>query len=300
MISFFKKTISGLAKTRNKISGLFASFSGKKYLDEIQLEELEDALLGADLGWELTETLIGTLKAPDKKGISRTDRFYRCILQYLDRMKPTEDLRKVVMLVGINGTGKTTSAAKLAGYFIQEGESVTLVAADTYRAAAVEQITTWAKRLNVHLIANNQSADPASVAFDGVSSGLGKGHSRIIVDTAGRIHNSRNLMKELEKIYKVSTKLTDEIDVLITIDANTGQNGLQQAREFSQYIPLSGVILTKMDGTARGGIAVQIMNELELPVYFIGVGEKIDDLIPFDLESYIKGLISKETEEVND
>jgi len=299
MISFLKKTLSGLSKTRTKLSNLFSQFSGKSILDDSDIEDLEEALLGADIGWELTESILEKMRESDKKDISREERFQQCIQQYLADLNQPGELQKVILLVGINGTGKTTSAAKLGGYFSKAGESVSLVAADTYRAAAVEQIRIWAERLNLHLTANDKSADPASVAFDGVSSGLTKNLDRIIVDTSGRVHTSANLMKELEKIYRVISKLTDEVDVLITIDANTGQNALQQAREFSQYIPLTGVILTKMDGTARGGIAIQIMKELNLQVYFMGVGEQVDDLVPFSLDSYIKSLILMETEAVN-
>ena len=300
MISFLKKTISGLSKTRSKLSTLFAKFSGKTILTDDDIEDLEEALLGADIGWELTDSIIEQLKVPGKAEITREDRFQQCIQQYLADVNEVDELQRVILLVGINGTGKTTSAAKLGGYYSNSGESVSLVAADTYRAAAVEQIRIWSERLNLHLTANDKSADPASVAYDGVSSGITKNMDRIIVDTSGRLHTSANLMKELEKIHRVVLKLTDEIDVLITIDANTGQNGLQQAREFAKYIPITGVILTKMDGTARGGIAIQIMKELNIPVYFIGVGEQVDDLVPFDRESYINGLISNEKEMVND
>ena len=300
MISFLKKTISGLTKTRNKLSHLFTRFSGKTILTDDDIQDLEEALLGADIGWELTDSIIEQLNAPDKAEITREDRFQQCIQQYLSDVNEVSELQKVILLVGINGTGKTTSAAKLGGYFSSSGQSVSLVAADTYRAAAVEQIRIWAERLNLHLTANDKSADPASVAYDGVSSGITKNLDRIIVDTSGRLHTSANLMKELEKIYRVVLKLTDAVDVLITIDANTGQNGLQQAQEFAKYIPLTGVILTKMDGTARGGIAIQIMKELNLPVYFLGVGEQVDDLVPFDRESYIKGLISSKKEMVNE
>ena len=300
MISFLKKTISGLTKTRSKLSNLFAKISGKTILTDDDIQDLEEALLGADIGWELTDSIIEQLKAPDKAEISREDRFQQCIQQYLSDVNEVGELQKVILLVGINGTGKTTSAAKLGGYFSSSGQSVSLVAADTYRAAAVEQIRIWAERLNLHLTANDKSADPASVAYDGVSSGITKNLDKIIVDTSGRLHTSANLMKELEKIYRVVLKLTDAVDVLITIDANTGQNGLQQAQEFAKYIPLTGVILTKMDGTARGGIAIQIMKELNLPVYFLGVGEQVDDLVPFDRESYIKGLISSKKEMVNE
>ena len=300
MISLLKKTLSGLSKTRTKLSNLFAGFSGKSILDESDLEELEEALLSADIGWKLTENILEKLKEPDQQEINREERFQKCIEEYLNDVDKPHNLQKVILIVGINGTGKTTSASKLGGYYSNIGETVSLVAADTYRAAAVEQIRIWAERLNIHLTANEKSSDPASVAYDGVSSGISRNLDRIIVDTSGRVHNSPNLMRELEKIYRVVFKLTDEVDVLMTIDANTGQNALQQTQEFSKYIPLTGVILTKMDGTARGGIAVQIMKEQNLPVYFMGVGEQIDDLIPFDLESYIKGLIITEKESMNE
>jgi fused signal recognition particle receptor len=299
MISFFKKTFLGLAKTRNKLTHIISVLSGKSYLDEADLDDLEESLLGADLGWELTENMIESLKKPNQKEINLEERFHQTILEYLKGMSDKKILQKVILLVGINGTGKTTSAAKLGGFYSKEGETVSLVAADTYRAAAVEQIRIWSKQLNLNLTANEKSADPASVAYDGVSSGMSKGYDRIIVDTSGRVHNSPNLMKELEKIYRVVQKFTDKVDVLITIDANTGQNGMQQAKEFLRYIPLTGVILTKMDGTARGGIALQIMKELSLPVYFLGVGEKVDDLIPFNVEDYINALIRKDKEVIS-
>jgi fused signal recognition particle receptor len=299
MISFIKKTISGLSKTRSKISHIFAGFSGKSYLDETDLEHLEEALCGADLGWNLTENMIESLKSPGQKEMSLAERFCHTITEYLAGMAQKKELQKVIILVGVNGTGKTTSVAKLGGYYSKRGETVSLVAADTYRAAAVEQISIWSKQLNLHLTANDKSADPASVAYDGVSLGLTKGYDRIIVDTSGRIHNSFNLMKELEKIFRVVHKLTEKVDVLMIIDANTGQNSIQQAREFLRYIPLTGVILTKMDGTARGGIAVQIMKELDMPVYFLGVGEQVDDLIPFQLEDYINALIRTDKEVIS-
>ena len=299
MIAIIKKTISGLSKTRSKINHIFAGFYGKSYLDETDIEQLEEALLGADLGWELTENIIESLKSSGKKEINLVERFLQAVLEYLKDIEEKKELQKVILLVGINGTGKTTSAAKLGGYYSKDGETVSLVAADTFRAAAVEQLRIWSKQLNLHLTANEKSSDPASVAYDGVLSGITKNHDRIIVDTSGRVHNSPNLMKELEKIYRVVQKLTEEVDVLMTIDANTGQNSIHQAQEFLRYIPLTGVILTKMDGTARGGIAIPIMKELNLPVYFMGMGEKVDDLIPFVMEDYINALIQTDKEVIS-
>ncbi|MBC8213678.1 MAG: signal recognition particle-docking protein FtsY [Candidatus Marinimicrobia bacterium] len=296
MFKFFKKTYSGLKKTRTKIANMFTGISGKKHLSADDLEKLEEALLQADLGWEVVDNIVDSLSKSDDKNLAWEERFLNSMDLLLNGKIQTKPLRKTILLVGINGTGKTTSAAKLAGEFSKDGESVLLVAGDTYRAAAVEQIREWSKRLKVQLVANEGTSDPAAVAFDGVNSGLSKNVDRIIVDTAGRLHTSLNLMKELEKINRVVRKMTDEVDVLITIDANTGQNGIQQAREFNKYLPIDGVILTKMDGTARGGIAVPIMLELNLPVYYIGVGEQVDDLVPFDMDSYLKGLIGIENE----
>ena len=291
MFSFFRKTFNGLSKTRKKLANAISGLTGKSYLDSDDLNLLEESLLQADLGWKMVELIIEDLQNSGKKGLSWDQRFMQTMASQLEGKAEEHPLKKVIVLIGINGTGKTTSSAKLAGHFSSDNEKVTLVAADTYRAAAVEQIREWANRLNVNLVANEGTADPAAVAYDGVHSGLAKNMDRIIVDTAGRLHTSPNLMQELEKINRVIKKITDDISVLITIDANTGQNGITQVKEFGKYIPIDGVILTKMDGTARGGIAVPIMTELNLPIYFMGVGEQVDDLIPFDRDSYLKGLI---------
>jgi len=296
MLPFFKKTFKGLKKTRQKIANVFLKFSGKKYLEPGDLETLEEALLQADLGWKVVEHVIEKLEEPGDSGKSWGEKFICALTEMLPDESIDKNLKRIIIIVGVNGTGKTTSAAKLAGYYAQKKEQVSLIAADTYRAAAVEQLKTWSERLGVHLVANTGTSDPAAVAFDGVNSGMSRNQDRMLVDTAGRLHTSVNLMKELEKIYRVVTKLSSEISVLITIDANTGQNGITQAREFHQYLPVDGVILTKMDGTARGGIAVPIMLELGLPVYYIGVGEQVDDLIPFSMDTYLRGLIGMEEE----
>ena len=201
-------------------------------------------------------------------------------------------LDQIVLIVGINGTGKTTSAAKISAHFSNESEKVMLVAADTYRAAAINQIKIWAGRVGVKLISNESSSDPASVAYDGVNSALTNNYDRVIIDTAGRMNTSANLMHELEKIYKVIKKKTDKISVLITLDANTGQNAINQVNDFNKSIPIDGAILTKMDGTTKGGIAVPILSELKIPICYMGVGEQLDDLIPFDINYYLEGLVS--------
>ena len=197
-----------------------------------------------------------------------------------------------MLIVGINGAGKTTSAAKLSAYCCNESENVMLVAADTYRAAAIDQIRIWAERLNIKLLANESSSDPASVAFDGVSSGLANNYDRIVIDTAGRMNTSVNLMNELSKIHKVVKKKIEDISVLMVLDANTGQNAINQVNDFSSALPIDGVILTKMDGTTKGGMAIPVLSELKIPILYMGIGEKLDDLIPFDIDYYLEGLIS--------
>jgi len=293
MFSLFKKTIQGLSKTRNRIKQAFGSLAGKKYLSEDDIDMLEECLIQADLGWETTDEIIKELKKPAKDTGNWEKRFVSILNGLLGNAPEAKPLKKVIMIVGINGTGKTTTSAKLSAWFKNQGENSLLVAADTYRAAAVEQLRQWSNKLGFHLVANEKSADPASVAFDGVTSGISKNFDKIIIDTAGRLHTSENLMNELVKIKKVVSKISDEIQTLLTIDANTGQNAMTQAKEFSKYIPIDGIVLTKMDGTAKGGISILIMLELGLPVYFLGVGEKAEDLIPFEKESYIKGLISE-------
>ncbi|MBC8196653.1 MAG: signal recognition particle-docking protein FtsY [Candidatus Marinimicrobia bacterium] len=293
MFSLFKKTIQGLTKTRNRIKHAFGSLIGKKYLSEDDLEMLEDCLIQADLGWETTDVIIDELKKPSSNSNNWEERFNSILKNLLENSPKQKPFAQVLMIVGINGTGKTTTSAKMSAWFKEKGENTLLVAADTYRAAAVEQLRQWSNKLGFQLVANEKSADPASIAFDGVTSGLTKNIDRIIIDTAGRLHNSENLMQELVKIKKVVNRITTDIQTFLTVDANTGQNAMTQAKEFSNYIPIDGIILTKMDGTAKGGIAIPIMLELGLPVYFIGVGEQANDLILFDQESYLNGLISE-------
>ena len=200
-------------------------------------------------------------------------------------------------MVGINGAGKTTSCAKLAYHFKRNNKSCSLVAADTYRAAAVEQLRLWSEKINVNFISNLNTSDPASIAFDGVKSGESKNIDYTIIDTAGRLHTSVNLMNELQKIYKVISKVSDEITIIISIDANIGQNGLKQIEEFNKFLPLDGIFINKMDGTAKGGVGMTIIDKYKLPILFLCVGEKINDFIEFDLDYYISSLVSFEKED---
>ena len=291
MKSIIDKTIQSLSKTKLKINNILMGLSGKINLDKKELDELEEVLLGADLGWELTDSIIDSLGIPCNRNLTLPEKLVEIIDSYLNCSTSSKKLKKIIIVVGVNGTGKTTTAAKLSNHYYSKGEKVGLVAADTFRAAGIDQLEYWAKKMNIDMIKTNISRDPASVAYDGVTKSLNNNYDRIIIDTSGRLHSSVNLMKELEKIYRVISKISEDIDVLMTIDANTGQNGLQQAREFNKFIPISGIILTKMDGTAKGGIALQILKELHLAINFMGVGEKASDLIPFDKKLFIDSLI---------
>jgi len=292
MFSILDKTISGLKKTRNRINNTFSEISGKTFLNEADIDTLEEVLLQADLGWEMVDKIIDQLSDKDDKNLDINKRVTNIIKNSIDLDILKYKMRKVVLIVGINGSGKTTSAAKISAYYSGQSEEVMLVAADTYRAAAINQIKIWAERLGIKLLANESSSDPASIAYDGVSSGLANNYDRIIIDTAGRMNTSANLMNELSKIYKVVKKKTDDITVLMVLDANTGQNAINQVNDFNAAIPINGIILTKMDGTTKGGMAIPVLSELKIPICYIGVGEKLDDLIPFDIEYYLEGLIN--------
>ena len=295
MLGIFKKTFKGLEKTRKKVANAFSLISNKSYLDESDIELLEDCLSQADISYPIIENVVDALKAKDSSSINWKDRAHKVLLSKLVISQSVDDIKKVIILVGINGSGKTTSAAKLAQYYSSNGEKVCLVAGDTYRAAAVEQIETWSDRLNVRLVQNPNTTDPASVAFDGVESGMSRGE-RVIVDTAGRLHTSTNLMNELEKIHRVISKVTDQITTLMVIDGNIGKNSLMQLEHFNKYLNIDGIIITKLDGTAKGGVALTAISEYNIPVYYIGVGEGSDDLIPFIPDDYLKSILGDDGE----
>jgi len=293
-MSFFKKTLNSLLNTSNKFKNILLPFSNKTKLSQNNIDQLEETLLQSDMGWELSETLIDKMKVLDNRFNSWEDQLINIISNEVNQVTRKKDLSKVILIVGVNGTGKTTSAAKLANFYKSKNEKVMLVAADTYRAAAVEQLEIWSKKVGVKLISNKLSNDSASIVFDGIKSGLSKGYDHIIIDTAGRIQNSKNLMNELEKIYRVGTKLVNHCDIFITIDANFGQNAISQVESFNSKIPLSGIILTKLDGTAKGGVVLSLMKKYAIPIYFIGIGESLNDLIPFNFKEYIYALLGKE------
>ena len=302
---FFKRLVSGLTKTRdNIVSGFDALFSGFSSIDDEFYEELEEILIMGDLGINATTSILDKLKAEvSEKHIKEPKQCKELLISSIKetmRVDKTEyafeDRKSVLLIIGVNGVGKTTSVGKLAGIFKSQGKKVVLAAADTFRAAASEQLTMWAERAGVELIGGQEGADPASVVYDAVAAAKSRNADILICDTAGRLHNKKNLMEELRKIYRILEKNYPEayLETLVVLDGTTGQNALAQAREFSSVANVNGIILTKLDGTAKGGIAIAIQSELDIPVKYIGVGEKIDDLQKFDADAFVDALFHTE------
>jgi fused signal recognition particle receptor len=292
-VKIFNKTIKSLFKTKNRIRNAFSKIVSFSKLTSIEREQIEECLLSADVGWELTEKIIQNLESSNSDD-SWEDTMISSIKSSVNNINiKYEAFKRIVIIIGVNGSGKTTSTAKLAQYFKLNNKKITLVAADTYRPAAIEQLKIWADRININLISNLNTSDPASIAYDGSKSGMNKAHDHIIIDTAGRLHTSKNLMNELSKIFRVVKKLSDKVTVCLSIDGNTGQNGLKQVEEFNKYLPIDNIILNKMDGTAKGGIVLSILNNLSLPISFLGFGEQYDDFEEFDIDKYLDTLIRK-------
>ena len=289
-MSFFDKIFSSITNTRKNISNTFDNLLNIDSLSTEDYESIEECLLGADISWSIVEKTIEIIRNENKNNKNWQKALYKSFKQNLNFIEHVK-FKKVILMVGVNGVGKTTSCAKIANYFKLKNNKVSLVAADTYRAAAVNQLKLWSDKLKIDFISNEMSSDPASVAFDGVQSGLSKNIDYIIIDTAGRLQNSENLMKELEKIFRVISKLTDDISIAINIDANFGQNSISQIENFSNYVPIDNVILNKMDGTSKGGIVMSIVEKFKLPISFIGTGEKVSDIVEFNFEDYLKSLI---------
>ena len=304
---FFKRLVSGLTKTRdNIVSGMDSIFHGFSKIDDDFYEELEETLIMGDLGVRTTEEIIEDLKAKVKERHIKEP--VECRQLLIDSIKEQmdvgetayefEDRQSVVFVIGVNGVGKTTTIGKLAGKFRAERKKVILAAADTFRAAAGEQLKEWANRAQVDMIGGQEGADPASVVFDAVAAAKARKADILLCDTAGRLHNKKNLMEELKKIYRVIEREYPEAyhETLVVLDATTGQNALAQAKEFNEVADITGVILTKMDGTAKGGLAVAIQAELGIPVKYIGVGESIDDLQKFDADEFVNALFYRDEE----
>lgn len=306
---FFKRLVEGLTKTRNNIvSGIDSIFSGFSAIDEDFYEEIEEILIMGDLGINATTAIIEDLKQKVKEQHIKEPSACKQLL--IDSIKAQmnvgetayefENRQSVVLVIGVNGVGKTTSIGKLAGKLKDQGKKVILAAADTFRAAAGEQLTEWAHRAGVVIISGQEGSDPAAVVYDAIQASKARHADVLLCDTAGRLHNKKNLMAELGKINRVIDREYPEAyrETLVVLDGTTGQNALAQARQFSEIADITGIILTKLDGTAKGGIAVAIHSELGIPVKYIGVGESIDDLQKFDADEFVNALFDvKDSEE---
>ncbi len=300
-MGFFEKIRKGLSKTRqamaNGLGGIFAAFRG---VDDEFYDELEESMILADIGVETSVKAVERLRAAVKEkklrqGEQIHDELKQILKDMLEVGDPTVRIGtkpSVILVIGVNGVGKTTTIGKLAHQLRDGGKRVLLCAADTFRAAAADQLEIWAHRAGVDIVRQHEGADPASVVFDGISAAKARGADVIICDTAGRLHNKSNLMNELAKINRVIDRELPEADkeVLLVLDATTGQNGLMQARAFKEVAEIGGIIMKKLDGTAKGGIALAIRQELEVPVWYIGVGEGIDDLQPFNAKDFVEAL----------
>ncbi len=298
---FFSRLVEGLTKTReNIVSGMDSIFSGFSAIDDDFYEELEETLIMGDMGIQTTMAVIEDLKKNVKEQHIKDPEQCREALIASIRSKMDlgenayefEHRKSVVLVIGVNGVGKTTSIGKLADQLKAEGKKVVLAAADTFRAAAIDQLAEWANRAGVELIAQKEGSDPAAVIYDAISAAKSRNADVLICDTAGRLHNKKNLMEELHKIYRILEKEYPEayLETLVVLDGTTGQNALQQARQFAEVANVTGIILTKLDGTAKGGIAVAIQSELDIPVKYIGVGESIHDLQKFDADQFVNAL----------
>ena len=309
MAGFFSRLKEGLTKTRNNIvSSIDAVFGGFSTIDEDFYEELEEILIMGDIGVNATEKILERLREQVKeKHIKEPAACKELLIESIREQMQVgetaydfENEQSVVLVIGVNGVGKTTSGGKLAGILKDQGKNVLIAAADTYRAAAGEQLLTWANRAGVPMIGGKEGADPASVVYDAVNAAKARGVDVLLCDTAGRLHNKKNLMEELKKINRIIEREFPDAhrENLVVLDGTTGQNALNQAREFGQVADLTGIILTKMDGTAKGGIAVAIQSELNIPVKYIGVGEHIEDLQKFDPEQFVNALFDVKEEDL--
>lgn len=298
---FFKRLVSGLTKTReNIVSSIDSIFSGYSSIDDDFYEEIEEILVMGDLGINATNNIIEDLKRQvAEKKIKDPQECKKLLMDSIKAQMTVgeaayefENRKSVVLVIGVNGVGKTTSVGKLAGKLKDQGKKVVLAAADTFRAAAGEQLTQWANRAGVELIGGQAGADPASVVYDAIAAAKARNADVLLCDTAGRLHNKKNLMDELHKIYRIIEREYPEayLETLVVLDGTTGQNALLQARQFNEVADVTGIILTKLDGTAKGGIAVAIESELDIPVKYIGVGESIDDLQKFNSDEFVNAL----------
>ena len=299
-MGIFKKFNFGLKKTRDQMSGAIDSvLEASAAIDDALFEELEEILIMGDVGVTTAQHIMDEVRERVKKrDLKKPDKLRRVIKEVVaDMLSGKEGMEldtipSVILVIGVNGVGKTTTIGKMAAYYKAQGKKVILAAADTFRAAAIEQLEVWADRAGVEIVKHREGADPAAVIFDTIAAGKARNADLIICDTAGRLHNKKNLMEELAKIYRIIDRELPYSDreVLLVLDATTGQNAVNQAREFMNVAEITGIVLTKLDGTARGGVVLSIMDDLKIPVKFVGVGEQVDDLQPFDAEAFTEGL----------
>ncbi len=305
-MGFFSKLKDGLKKTRESVVGQIDSMlQAFTVIDDELFDELEELLVMGDVGVETANKICGMLRVRVReKGITKPAKIMDEIAEISAELlsggnEPVLNTTpSIVLVIGVNGVGKTTSIGKIANYYVQQGKKVTLAAADTFRAAAIDQLKIWAERSGADIVAQGEGSDPAAVVFDAISSAKAKGSDIIIVDTAGRLHNKKHLMDELAKIRRIIDRELPDADkeALLVLDATTGQNAVNQAAEFAKATGITGIVLTKLDGTAKGGVVLAIKETLGIPVKFIGVGEKVDDLQPFDPAEFSKALFVKENE----
>lgn len=298
-MGFFKNLFNGLKKTKDTLAKKLSMIFGKGELTDEFFEDLEAILIGSDMGVQTTEEIIDDVKSKCKKSHIKTQDEFNAVLRQsvldiLNKGQKNDDVYPMaVLVIGVNGVGKTTSIGKMANYYKSQKKDVMLVAGDTFRAAATEQLCQWADRAKVKIVKQGEGADSASVVFDGLSSAKAKKCDVVLIDTAGRLHVKDNLMEELKKIDRVVHKSWPEVNYkkYIVLDATTGQNALSQVKYFNEAVGIDGIILTKLDGTSKGGIVVPIVNELHVPVVFVGVGESLEDLRPFDAQEFVEAII---------
>jgi fused signal recognition particle receptor len=305
-VNFFGRIRDSLTRTKQEIVSRFddivraaeTSDNRSRPVDVETIDALEELLISADIGVAVTDRIIAAVRTKSGRGTGLRDLVkdeIRAVFAAVDGPVKVQERPEVVLVVGVNGTGKTTTVGKLANLWKSQGAKPLICAADTFRAAAVEQLEIWAARADVDIIRAREGADPAAVVFDAIASGKAKGRDPILVDTAGRLHTRVNLMNELEKIRRIASREVAGApqEVLLVLDATVGQNGVTQAREFMNAAGVTGIVLTKLDGTAKGGVAVAIANDLKVPLRYVGVGEAIDDLVPFSADEYVDGLFEE-------